>query len=94
MSPFAAPARASACACATTLSAVISPLKTFRLLMSAVAVEPASVPDTADALASAEPDVTRWLKSKLPVKTTESFGGDEAMGVPAPSWLGTSTRIA
>jgi hypothetical protein len=61
MSPFAAPARARAFACATTLEAVISPPKTLRSLTSALALALAEVPETAEALAFAEPVVTRWL---------------------------------
>jgi len=61
MSPFAAPALASAWACATTLVAAISPPKTLRLLTSADAVAFADEPATADALAFAEPLVTSLL---------------------------------
>ena len=61
MSPFAAPARASACACATTLVAVISPPKMLRFETSAEAVAFAEGPATAEALALADPVVTMWL---------------------------------
>ena len=58
VSPFAAPARALACACATTLEAVISPLKTLRLFAAAAAVALASTSVDAEALAFADPVVT------------------------------------
>ncbi len=61
MSPVAAPARAFACAWATMLPAVISPLKTERPLTSADALAFASLPETAETLAFADPVVTMSL---------------------------------
>ncbi len=61
MSPFAAPARAFACACATTFEAVISPAKTFRSLTSADALALADGWETAETLAFAEPVLTTPL---------------------------------
>jgi hypothetical protein len=57
-SPLAAPARAPACTWATTLVAVISPLKTLRLFTAADAVALASTSVEAEALAFADPLVT------------------------------------
>ena len=57
-SPFATPARAVACACATMSVAVISPLKTLRLFTSVLAVAFASTSVEVEALAFAEPVLT------------------------------------
>ena len=57
-SPFATPVRAVACAWATMLVAVTSPLKTLRLFTSAAAVASVSTSDEVEALAFAEPVLT------------------------------------
>ena len=100
MSPFAAPARALACACATTLVAVISPLKTLRLFTSADAVALASTSVAAEALAFAEPVLTIGAcvagsspYANPPLNSTWSFGA-ETVGVAAASRPGMTIRIA
>jgi hypothetical protein len=60
-SPLAAPARAVACASATTLDAVISPPNTLSPLTSAEALAVAVGSATAETLAFAEPVVTMPL---------------------------------
>src|SRR5436305_13370156 len=82
------------------LVAVISPLKTLRLLTAADAVALASTSVDAEALAFAEPVVTSAAcvtgsspYEKPPLKSTWSFGAETA-GVAAPSWPGTTMRTA
>ena len=82
------------------LAAVISPPKTERLLTSAEALADAADPVTADALAFAEPLLTIGPSlfgsspyEKLPLNWTESFGA-LTVGVAAPGWPGTTTRMA
>src|SRR5262249_52303629 len=99
VSACAGRARAVAGACATMLVAVISPLKTLRLLTWAEAVALASTSVDADALAFAEPVVTSTARDvgsayvKPPLNATWSSGAETARVAP-PGPLGTTTRIA
>src|SRR5919204_3845218 len=74
--------------------AVISPPKIDSELTSADADAVASVPETAETLAFAEPVVTIPVPYVKPPLNCTASGGADTVGVAPPACPGTSTRIA